>query len=174
MTEDHSILFANRHLGIGPFSMSPSDPGCEEDVGRLADFAVYEETESMHAPADRAAMTALSTNCALIPRDCNGIYRVVDHLDIQLTILFTGQCPPVTHIHDLVQLLRDGSRVGHYLPHDFTVLMWSLHNGCREFFLEQKTLSIQRLLVDRTFGFRYPGNAPAQAAENCPGRAVCE
>jgi hypothetical protein len=69
---DALIEFGKRHLGVGPFSMSPSSPG-DDDGTWLAKFAAFEETQSMHTPDNRAQMAALSTKCAPIPRDTNSM-----------------------------------------------------------------------------------------------------
>ena len=145
---DKFFLFGNRPLGVGPFSMSPSASWGEKDSGKSAEYSVYEETESMHGPNDRAAMTAMSMNCATIPREISGMFRVVDHLASQVEILFSHRCPLVAHLHELVSLVREGSCFVDYRPHDFTVFIWSLHSACREFFRSKTMFIIQRLTVD--------------------------
>jgi hypothetical protein len=145
--DDQFLTFGRRHLGIGPFSMAPGAWG-DDDSARSALIASYEDTQSMHGPTDRAAMAALSTKCAPIPTDVSGMLRVVDHLEIQLTILVTAACPLVLHIHTLVMLLRGGALFVTYRPHDFTLFMWSLHTSCRQFFQDRETFIIERLVVD--------------------------
>jgi hypothetical protein len=143
---DQLIQYSQRHLGIGPFSVAPSAIWGERD--RTAEFAAYEETESMHGPTERAAMTALSTSCAPIPQEITGMCRLVDHLETQMTLLFTCDCPLVPHITSLLKFLRNGARFVNFKPHDFTVFMWALHTACREFFLDQETAVIERLVID--------------------------
>jgi hypothetical protein len=146
---DPFIEYGKRHLGVGPFSMSPSSPG-NDDSTRLAQFAAFKETQSMHTPENRAQMAALSTKCAPIPRDANSMHRVVDHLENQVAILFTTTCPLVPYLHQLAMLLREGSHFVNSTGNDFIKFMWTLHTSCREFFKNQSTFIIQRMVVDIT------------------------
>jgi hypothetical protein len=147
---DQLLQYDLRHLGIGPFSMAPSSAWGEDDSGtRLAQIAVFEETESMHGPADRASMSSLSTSCAPIPMDVMGMFRVVDHLKNQLIILFTKHCSLVPYLQELVNLLREGKAFGNSRPQDFTCFMWYLHVACREYFGNKRNTDIiERMVVD--------------------------
>jgi len=137
---DQWYTWADRFRGVSLFSWAPAEESSAHTSARDKALA-YEDTEAMHSPSERQAMSKMGGLMPPPPLDRQRLWNWVDHFRSMLIILFEDECPLLKPLTTIRQLLYNAPLFGTWGRKNFANLTWRIHQGIRHFFTTVGALS---------------------------------
>jgi len=128
-----SMADQTKHLNKLTFNPPPLDTAIEALAG--------EDTEAMHSPNERQAMSKMGGLMPPPPLDRQRLWNWVDHFRSMLLIMFEDECPLLKPLTTIRQLLYNAPLFGTWGRKNFANLTWRIHQGIRHFFTTVGALS---------------------------------
>jgi hypothetical protein len=147
---DLTTAWGNRHRGFSYFGLAPLDTAITDGGENLRQqFLTYED--STLKVQDRERLNQISTKVTALtttPKDAYGSMRWVMHIK-DVILVFLGPHTPLTVACDkFVRLLQSPMNFRNFSGDTWSVFHWRIHCGFRQYFVEEVTSILDRLVVN--------------------------